>query len=173
MPGPMNCPMKSQEEAAVLLDYCAGKLREDSARDVERHIAECAACAEFVTGQQALWSAMNEWHAPAVSAEFDARLERRLRETDSVSWIERLTQSLRPSFARPAFALAAVCLIMVAGLLLQNPRTALVPADDAHARVEKIELEQVEKALDDMQMLRELTSTTSAPSTEAPSPKTL
>ncbi len=166
----MHCPMKSQDEAALLLDYCAGRLNESSARDVERHMADCAACAEFVAGQQALWSAMNEWSAPAVSAEFDARLERRLRETDSASWIERLTRSWRPAFARPAFALAAVCLIMVAGLLLQNPRTGVVPAGDSHARMEKIEPEQVERALDDMQMLRELTS---APSTEAPSPKTL
>jgi anti-sigma factor RsiW len=166
----MHCPLKSQEEAALLLDYCAGKLREDTAREVERHMAECAACAEFVAGQQALWSAMNDWSTPAVNADFDTRLERRLRETDSASWIERMTRSLRPAFARPAFALAAVCLIMVAGLLLQNPRTGVVPADDSHARVEKIEPEQVERALDDMQMLRELSS---APGTEAPSPKTL
>ena len=166
----MHCPMKSQEKAALLLDYSAGRLKESSARDVERHMAECAACGEFVVSQQALWNAMNEWPAPAVSADFDHRLERRLRETDSGSWIERTMRSIRPVFARPAFALAAVCLIMAAGLLLQNPRSAILPADDSHARVEKIEPEQVEKALDDMQMLRELSS---APSTEAPPPKTL
>lgn len=166
----MVCPLKSQEEAAQLLDYCAGRLSETSARDVERHMTECAACTDFVVSQQALWSAMNEWPAPTVSADFDRRLDRRLQETDSASWMERLLQSLRPALARPAFALAAVGLIMAAGLLLQTPRTAILPADDSHARVEKIEPEQVEKALDDMQMLRELSS---APGTEAPSPKTL
>ena len=133
-------------------------------------MAECAACTEFVAAQQALWNAMNEWPAPAVSSDFDPRLERRLRETASSSWIERMLHALRPAFARPALALAAVCLVMAAGLLLQNPRAGVVPADDSHARVEKIEPEQVERALDDMQMLRELSS---APSTDAASPKTL
>ena len=99
-----------------------------------------------------------------------AHLNHRLRETDSSSWIERLTRALRPAFARPALAVAAMCLVMAAGLLLQNSRTGVAPADDSHARVEKIEPEQVEKALDDMQMLRELSS---APSTDAASPKTL
>ena len=167
---PINGPMKSQQEAALLLDYCAGRLNEGSARDLERHMAECAACTEFVAAQQALWNAMNDWHAPEVSADFDRLLARRMRETNSSSWIERMRHALRPTLARPAFALAAVCLVMVAGLLLQNPRTGVVPADDSHARVEKIEPEQVERALDDMQMLRELSS---APSTEAASPKTL
>ena len=167
---PINGPMKSQQEAALLLDYCAGRLKDTAAREVELHMAECAACSEFVRGQQALWNAMNEWPAPAVSADFDRHLNHRLRETDSSSWIERLTRALRPAFARPALALAAMCLVMAAGLLLQNSRTGVAPADDSHARVEKIEPEQVEKALDDMQMLRELSS---APSTDAASPKTL
>jgi anti-sigma factor RsiW len=167
---PINGPMKSQDEAALLLDYCAGRLKDGPAHDLERHMAECAACTEFVRGQQALWNAMNEWQAPAVSADFDRQLDRRLRATDSPSWIERLTRALRPAFARPALALAAVCLVMAAGLLLQNSRTGIAPGDDSHARVEKIEPEQVEKALDDMQMLRELSS---APGPEAASPKTL
>jgi anti-sigma factor RsiW len=165
----MHCPMKSQEEVALLLDYCAGRLKDGAGRDLESHIAECSACTEFVCGQQALWNAMNEWQAPPVSEDFDRQLDRRLRETDSSSWIERMTRALRPAFARPALALAAMCLVMVAGLLLQNSRTGIAPADDSHALVEKIEPEQVERALDDMQMLRELSS---APSTDA-SPKTL
>ena len=166
----MECPMKSQEEAALLLDYCAGRLTTGAAGDVERHMAECAACAKFVRGQQALWNVMNEWQAPPVSADFDQHLDRRMRETDSSSWIERMTRALRPAFARPALALGAVCLVMAAGLVLQNSRTGGAPADDSPARVERIEPEQVEKALDDMQMLRELSS---APGTDAASPKTL
>jgi anti-sigma factor RsiW len=158
--------MKSQEEAALLLDYCAGRLKSPAAREVELHMAECAACTEFVAGQQALWNAMNNWPAPAVSADFDRRLDRHIRETDSSSWIERMTQALRPAFARPAMALAAVCIVMAAGVLLQNPRIGVIPADTSHVRTEKIEPEQVERALDDMQMLREL-------GTEAASPKTL
>jgi len=43
-------------------------------------------------------------------------------------------------------------------VLLQNPRARIAPADDSHARIDKIEPEQVETELDDMQMLRELTS---------------
>jgi anti-sigma factor RsiW len=162
--------MKSPEEAALLLDYCAGRLNDATARDLDRHMAECAACAEFVAGQQALWNVMNNWPAPQVSADFDLRLERRIRNTDSASWIERMLQAFRPAFARPVFALGALCLVMAAGLLLQNPRTAVAPAADSHSRMEKIEPEQVERALDDMQMLRELSS---APSQEGTSSKTL
>jgi anti-sigma factor RsiW len=166
----MHCLMKSQEEAALLLDYCAGRLNDSSAREVQRHMAECVACSEFVAGQQALWNVMNNWPAPPVSTDFDLGLERRIREADSSSWIERAWHGLRPAFARPALALAALCMVMVAGLLLQNPRTGVAPADDSHVRVEKIEPEQVERALDDMQMLRELSS---APSPEGTSSKTL
>ncbi|MBI2681541.1 MAG: zf-HC2 domain-containing protein [Candidatus Solibacter usitatus] len=162
--------MNSQQEAALLLDYCAGRLEAGAARDVERHLAECARCTEFVAGQQALWNVMNSWQAPPVSADFDRHLDGRLRETDSLLWIERVTRALRPAFARPPLALAAVCLVMAAGMLLRNPRASVAPSVDSHARMEQIEPEQVEKALDDMQMLRELSS---APSTDAASPKTL
>jgi hypothetical protein len=42
--------------------------------------------------------------------------------------------------------------------MLHTPQAVMVPVDSA-ARVEKIEPEQVERTLDDMQMLRELAVT--------------
>ncbi len=172
----MRCPMKSHQEAAVLMDYCSGRLAEDAAPDLELHLAECAACAEWVSAQKALWSVLNEWQAPPASAGFDRSLERRMWQTGDPSWLDRLRAVVWPArpalghsaLGRPVLALATLCLVMVASLLLQNPWTQ--PPPESQVRTEKIEPEQVERTLDDMQMLRELGL---ALKPEAATPKTL
>lgn len=154
----MNCPIKTGENAEWLLDYCAGRLDRGTAADLERHMESCADCREFRTAQQAVWSALDQWESAPVSEDFDRRLYRRIDRAAPVSWIGRILQPLRPLVLRPFFPLTAACVIVVAGLLLQVPRVGVVPAD-SEARVERIEPEQVETTLDDMQMLRELSLT--------------
>jgi anti-sigma factor RsiW len=150
----MNCPIKTQENADWLLEYSAGRLDHERASLVARHVETCQDCARFVRAQQAVWNALSQWEPEPVSADFDRRLYRTIK-AKPVSWINRIFRPLQPLW-RPVVPLAAACLLIVAGVVLHTPQ-ATVNTADSQVRVEKVEPEQVERTLDDMQMLRELT----------------
>jgi len=152
----MNCPIKSQENTDWLLEYSAGRLDSEHAALMARHLETCPECARIVHAQQRVWNALSQWEPEPVSADFDRRLYRKI-DAQPASWIDRLFRPLRP-FWRPVVPLAAACLLIVAGVVLHTPRASLNPAD-SQVRVENTSAEQVERTLDDMQMLRELAVT--------------
>jgi len=149
----MNCPIKTEENKEWLLDYAAGRLDGERAVAVKRHVEACHECARFVDAQQVVWNALSQWEPQAVSDDFDRRLYRAI-EARPVSWVDRVLGPLQP-LLRPVVPLAAACLLIVAGVMLHTPQVAVNPGD-SQARVEKIEPEQVERTLDDIEMLREL-----------------
>jgi len=157
----MDCPIKTQEDTNWLLDYTAGRLRGERAAQFARHVETCGDCAGFVNAQQVVWNALDQWEPEAVSLDFDRRLYRRIEESRPSSgfpgMVRRLFHPLQPLW-RPVVPLAAACLLVVAGVMLHAPQAVIAPADGT-ARVEKVEPEQVERTLDDMQMLRELAVT--------------
>jgi hypothetical protein len=109
-----------------------------------------------VEGQQLVWNALSQWEVDPVSAGFDRRLYRAI-DAQPVSWKDRLFRPLQPLW-RPIIPLAAACLLIAVGVVLHTPQATLATAP-SHVAVEKIEAEQVERTLDDMQMLRELEMT--------------
>jgi hypothetical protein len=149
----MDCPIRTQENRDWLLDYAAGRLDREHAVLMARHAETCQLCARFVEGQQRVWNALSQWEVDPVSAGFDRRLYRAI-DAQPVSWKERLFRPLQPLW-RPVIPLAAACLLIAVGVVLHAPQATIRPA----ASVEKIEAEQVERTLDDMQMLRELEMT--------------
>lgn len=155
----MKCPIETQENAELLLAYCARKLDSETQIIVERHLAVCPACREFQTGQQAVWQALDAWEAMPVSPDFNRRLYQRIeREAAHASWWSRLVQSFRPMFEAPWMSrsvplAAALCLIVLAGVILERPKTVPLPEDATAERIESID--QVERTLDDMEMLRQ------------------
>ena len=159
----MDCPIKTHENTDWLLDYSAGKLDAERTALVERHMETCLDCARFVEGQRVVWSALSQWEPEEVGADFNRRLYQRIDRARPVSWLDRL---FRPLW-RPIVPLAAACLLIVAGVALHAPEAA-VHRDNSQARIESIEPEQVERTLDDMQMLRELAVT---PQQEQNTPK--
>jgi anti-sigma-K factor RskA len=150
----MNCPIKTHENTDWLLDYSAGKLNAERSALVERHVETCLDCARLVEGQRVVWSALGQWEPQDVSADFNRRLYQRIDQVKPATWLDRLIRPLQPLW-RPVVPLAAACLLIVAGVALHAPEAA-VHRDNAQARIETIEPEQVERTLDDMQMLREL-----------------
>ncbi|MBI1789393.1 MAG: zf-HC2 domain-containing protein [Acidobacteria bacterium] len=147
----MRCPIETRENAELLLDYCARKLDPEKAGVLERHIATCPACREFRDAQKLLWDSLDQWDAQPVSPDFDRRLQRRIeQEEQRQGWWRRL---LSPLLTRPAVPLTATaCLVLAAGFILQNPGGNVQPvADSAVVR----EVEQVERTLDDIEMLRQ------------------
>ena len=150
----MKCPIETQENAELLLSYSARRLNPESTAILEAHIQLCPACREFRDGQRALWAALDQWEARPVSPDFDRRLYRRIEEQEQMSWWARVFGPMRPMFLRPALPLAAMaCLVLVAGLISVDPARIAAPVAVDNPQVR--EVEQVENALDDLDMLRQ------------------
>jgi hypothetical protein len=154
----MNCPLQTRETAQLLLDFCARKLEPEPLAILERHIAVCRACREFADGQRAVWQALDAWEAAPVSPDFDRRLYRRI-EAD-IPWWSPLLRPFRPPFSmgmlrRSLPAAAMACLVVMAGVMLERPAVSPAPAPMDVAHMEAVQPEQVEHALDAMELLSE------------------
>ena len=148
----MRCPIETQENAELLLSYSARRLNPECTAILEAHMELCPACREFRDGQRALWEALDQWEARPISPDFDRRLYRKIEEQEQLAWWSRAFRSLRPMFVRPPLPLAATaCLVLVAGFLIDGP-ARVNPGADSQIRGE---VEQVERTLDDLDMLRQ------------------
>jgi hypothetical protein len=151
----MRCPIESQENLELLLDYGSSRGRPAGplVEAFREHLENCPACREAVAGQQEVRSTLDIWEAPAVSLSFNRQLYARIEEP--VKWSERVREAL----SRPLQVLllwkgvpvaAAAGLLLVAGILLQHPQ---VVRPFQSVGVEGAQPEQVVHALDDMEML--------------------
>ena len=149
----MNCPTKRNEDAEILLDYCARTLPLEQRAEFELHLKQCADCSRLVEAQKEVWGAMEAWSAPQVSADFDARLYARIAQEQSAPawqlWLRRIFQPPVPiSMWKSAVPLAAACAVLAAGLALRMPDAV----DTGHQTV-KVDIEQVEQTLEDLDIL--------------------
>ena len=155
----MKCPMESYENAELLLAYCARRLDPETQAVLERHLGACPECREFQKAQSAMWEALDAWEAMPVSSDFDRRLYRRIEEEEArASWWSRLMRPFRPMFvpmsmSRSVPVAAAACLLILAGVILERPVSVVPP--DVDARLESLQPDQVERTLDEMEMLRQ------------------
>jgi hypothetical protein len=152
----MRCPIQTGETPEVLLDYCTRKLNPSSAALLERHLQLCPECRKFAESQSVVWQALDAWEAEPVSMDFDRKLYERIEEDRGRSWWERFSLS-QPFGWRPAMPVAAVCIALFAVMLLKSP----TPAPRTHSaeigtKSEFLEAEQVERTLEDLEMLRQL-----------------
>src|SRR5450432_234816 len=162
----MKCPMETRESAGFLLAYGAGKLDAETTALLERHIGVCQACREFAGHQRAVSAALDAWEAPPVSADFDRRLYQRIEK--EVSWWDLLTRPFRPMLVRQGLPVAAAaCIMVMAGALLQRPATVEPAAPAESAQLESVQPEQVEHALDAMQMLSDFSHQVRAAANES------
>ena len=161
----MRCPIETQDNAEVLLSYSARRLNPQSTAILEAHMEVCPQCREFRDGQRALWEALDQWEARPISADFNRRLYRKIEEQDQLGWWERIFGSGRPMFLRPALPLAATAfLVLVAGLfMIDNTGRIVTPAVETP---QVREVEQVERTLEDMEMLRQFNLVSTAVSEE-------
>ena len=149
----MKCPIETRENADLLLAYCTRKLDAETTAVLERHMEICPACREFSSAQRAVWEALDAWEAAPVTLDFDRRLYRRIER--EVSWWELLVRPFGPVTMRQGLPIAAAAVMMVAGVMLDRQAAPTVsPARDT-AQVEALQPDQVEHALDDMEMLGE------------------
>jgi anti-sigma factor RsiW len=148
----MNCPLEAGNEG-VLLDYAAGKLKADARAQMDRHMESCSACNQFAGAQQTVWQALENWEPAEVSMDFDRRLYARIER--DVSWWARLMRPLNPLFRHSVPIAATAGVIIMAGLLLNRPAAVPVAPLPQSAQVESLQPDQLQSALDDMEMLRQ------------------
>lgn len=159
----MKCPIATRENADVLLDYCARKLDVERTALLERHMEVCPECREFADSQRMVWTALDAWEAQPVSADFNRRLYARIE--NEVSWWQRLLRPVRPMFARQGLPIAAAaCLAVMAGILIERP--GAVPEVPTPAQVEAVQADQIDRALEDMELLREFNKKVRADATQ-------
>jgi anti-sigma factor RsiW len=141
-------------ETELLLEYAAGGLDVAGRKAVARHIEECGPCREFVLGQRAVVAALDGWEAPPVSADFDRRLYARI--ACQSSWRDRFARFFGPTVVRRGLPVAAAAgLVLVAVLIVNRPASVPTAPPAAAQRVEPLRPDQMETAVQDMEMLRE------------------
>jgi anti-sigma factor RsiW len=152
----MKCPIETQDHAELLLEYCARKLDPVTTAVLERHIENCAACRAFEESQRAVWEALDAWTGMPVSADFDRRLYRRIDEQARGRWWNRVAPALRPMLIRPGLPVAAAaCLMVLAGMILNRSADLAGPSSNAELRMQTVQADQVERVLDDLDLLEE------------------
>jgi anti-sigma factor RsiW len=152
----MNCPIKRNEEAEILLDYCSQKLSPLETAEFEIHMKQCADCSQLVAAQREVWGALEAWTPMPVSANFDARLYARIAQEQTAPvwqlWLRRIFQPAVPyPLWKSAVPLIAACAVLAAGLAVRMP-------DATHAvypqlRADKVDIEKVEQTLEDFDIL--------------------
>ncbi len=158
----MNCILNTNEQEELLLGYCSAKLDPDTSRTYVRHLATCEHCRTMVQMQELVDETLTDWSPPALRQDFDQKLFARIRAEQEAPkpWWQIFSQfSMGWKMSIP-LALAALLLIVY---LVRDPsnNSELAQQNDT---IKADEIEQVEKALDDMEALQALSTAESAPS---------
>jgi anti-sigma factor RsiW len=145
----MTCLQNDPQGAGILMDYCAGTLDAVSTAQLEAHVRNCAACNRAAEAQRKVWQALDEWTPEEVSSDFDQRLYARIAAEGRERW-------WRPSLRRPLVPAIAAAAMLILALLPRSPHAPVPPPSPSPQVVvagPRIDLPQVEQALDDMDML--------------------
>jgi hypothetical protein len=145
----MEC--SSRQAAERIVAYHAGTLDPQAEAAFEWHLKACAICRQLSAAQQAVWSALDIWQPLPISPDFDQKLFRRIAAEERLRWWQRLSP-VRLSW-RPAVSLAVACAALLVAFLLRTPASVPTPPAPPQA---KFQIEQVEHALDDMDMLKQI-----------------
>jgi hypothetical protein len=140
----------------MLLGYVDRQLDAGTMAALDRHVPVCPDCSRVVEAQRAVWSALEAWEPIAAAADFDDHVMARVRaEADGApsSWWQRFAAAMTASW-KPAVPLAAACAVLV-GVSVWRGGSGGVAIESA-ITLDTAEATQVEEALSDVQMLRDL-----------------
>ena len=133
----MICLSKNEQGPELLTGYLAKTLEAARMAELNRHIDECADCRGLV----GVWTRLDEFEAPEVAPDFDARLYARIATEET-----RRATGWRRWFWIPLAPVAAAVVAVV--LYTQVPRNVDNPIQSS-----KAEIEQVAQAVDDLDLL--------------------
>ena len=171
----MICSLDNREER--LLDYVSGAIETHDAVLLEKHLEACAECREFVAGQKAVWNALDAFEPASVSPDFDRRLYAAMAQT---SWWDRLVASVTTPFRTALFTpraalrhglpiIAAAAALTAGFFVWDRPASRSAPPQQSQltAEADSLQPDQVQRALDDMEMLRQFNSLVSSSSAQS------
>jgi anti-sigma factor RsiW len=156
----MNCILNNNEQEELLLGYVSAKLDPETARTYSRHLASCEHCRTMVEMQKILDESLGDWVPPTLSENFDQKLFARIRAEEEAPrpWWQTFTNFNFGWKAAVPLALAALLTVV---LLVRDPgQSELAQQQDG---IKADEIEQVEKALDDMEALQALSTADTVP----------
>lgn len=158
----MKCPIQTNED--ILLDYCAGKLAPEASVTFERHMETCADCRMVVNAQKSAWNDLDFLEAMPISADFDRKLYARIEQYENSSWWSKLWNrgALQPFSFGPAVPIATVCVTVFAAVMLYLPASAPKMDIPAPNKIESSEIDQLERTLEDMEMLNQVAPPTAS-----------
>jgi len=139
----MNC----EQMESHLIAYLDGRASARERREVDQHLAGCAACRSRAEGFRGVWNVLEETPAPEPSAWFDARLRQRIAVEPPPGIWTRLAAWL----PQPRLALASLMLIAV-GFWAATASRSQLPAPAAQNPVAMSE-EQNFRMIKNMQVL--------------------
>jgi hypothetical protein len=150
----MNCPSKNNQNEEILLDYCDGTLAKEQSARFEAHAAECPECREWIVARRSLWEALDEWRAPELSADFNARLYARIAADQNRGWLATVRAWLKPAW-KPALVTATAGAALAVGLVISRPDVNRQGTGGGPSRstVETVDMDQIEHALEDLELL--------------------
>jgi len=145
----MTCFTKNDNGTEILLDYCSATASPKVVTAVEAHAQACQQCRDLIAAQRGVFESLDQWQAPEVSANFDQRLYARIAEQRPqpfwTAWFNGI------SLWKPALAGGLACAALALVLLMPGPHE--VPRTDASKRIEHVDMDQVEQALEDLDLL--------------------
>jgi hypothetical protein len=154
----MDCPLRREETADLLLEYSAQRLDAAGVAALERHMENCLECSKFRAEQTVVWDALDQWEPAPVSMDFNRKLWQRIDAAANAPWYRSLADSLRFANWKPVFPLAAAILAIAGGFLLDHPGKEVADRAEPVHSVSVTDADQLEQTLDDIQMLRQLES---------------
>lgn len=151
----MVCPRQNGTSVELVMAYTAGALEPEEQIALDRHMSVCQGCRDAVAEQRAVWEALDAWKPAPVSADFNARLYQKISEEAAGAWWRRLFRVNWSWAFRPAIPVAAACAALAIAFLVRGPA---VPPGTPVAAQQKVSIEQVERALDDLDMLKQISA---------------
>ena len=161
----MWCPLGQDKSRELAVSYIARSLDARAHDDFERHLRSCEMCAAAVAEQQAVWDALDEWAPIEVSAGFDRALQARMAQEAESGWRGLIPVWWQRSW-RPVVPVVAAGIALGVAVWMNQPREVVVVApSEASARVSPQatgQMESLEHALDDMDMLGQWSAPTAS-----------
>lgn len=148
-----QCPSETGKLREILLEYPAGRLGPAMRAQLEKHLAECAACRGAVEAQATVWNALDAWEPDAPTLDFNRRLWHEIDRVAAEPWYRSVLQW------RPLLPAAfAALLVIAAGVMISHSHEALIQSVAPGAGVSNTEVDQAVSTLDDLQLLQQLDS---------------
>jgi len=117
----------SEDGAEILLEYSGGTPRGllDAARmrEIDQHLETCAECRKLVEAQRTVFAALDNWTAPAVSADFDQKLYARIAAEKPSFW-QRFLPVTPIAWWKPAVPVALAALALSALFVIRTPHSS-------------------------------------------------